>query len=299
MKHAFSVEHRGCQLAGEVFGAGSHVLLIPGVGVHGCGWGPQLHALAARHRCLTFDNRGIGASQPLGAPLSVELMGEDALKLMDAQGWPSAHVVGHSLGGLIALHLALHARARVDSLALLCTFARGRDATALTPWMLWVGLCTRIGTLRQRRRAFLKLVLPPNALSKVELDAKAEQLQAIFGHDLGVQPPAAMKQLKAMRAYDATPRLAALAGLPTLVLSAAHDRIARPEFGHALASAIPGARYGEVPDASHGVTIEMPDRINPVLLAHFAQAEIDFQRRKIVQLLRHRPRGSLDRMANL
>ena len=122
------VEHRGCALSYAVRGEGPPVLLIQGVGVHGSAWRPQVEALSARYRCLSFDNRGLGRSQPRGAALSVEQMAEDAQALMDAQGWDSAHVVGHSLGGLIAQHLALSARARVRSLSLLCTFSRGRDA---------------------------------------------------------------------------------------------------------------------------------------------------------------------------
>jgi pimeloyl-ACP methyl ester carboxylesterase len=187
----FTIEHRGCRLAYNVRGDGPPVLLIQGVGLHGDGWRPQVDELAARNRCLTFDNRGMNRSQPIGVPLSVEQMAEDALVLMDAQGWESAHVVGHSLGGLIALHLALSARKRVRSLALLCTFARGRDATRLSPWMIWTGLRARIGTRRQRRRAFLKLVLPSETLAASDPDALAERLAPIFGHDLAGQPPVA------------------------------------------------------------------------------------------------------------
>ena len=124
MTQTFFVERQGCRLAADLCGAGSPVLLIQGVGVHGSGWAPQLDVLAARHWCLAFDSRGIGRSQPLGTPLTVECMAADARALMDAQGWKSAHVVGHSLGGLIALQLALQARQRVDSLALLCPLWR-------------------------------------------------------------------------------------------------------------------------------------------------------------------------------
>src|SRR4051812_2913287 len=126
----------------------------------------------------------MGKSQPIACPLTVEQMAADAIALMDAQNWASAHVVGHSLGGLIALQLALVARSRVRSLSLLCTFARGRDATALTPTMLWLGTRTRIGTRRMRRHAFLRLVMPPGALDGEDKDALAARLEPLFGHDL-------------------------------------------------------------------------------------------------------------------
>ena len=269
-----SVEHRGCRLSYRVAGndGGEPVLLIQGVGVHGDGWRPQVDGLAGRCRCLSFDNRGMGLSQPMGTPLTVEQMAEDARVLMDAQGWDAAHVVGHSLGGLVALHLALSARSRVRSVALLCTFATGRIATRFTPWMLCVGLRTRVGPRRMRRRAFLQLVMPPDALAGADHDALAARLAPLFGHDLADQPPVTMKQLGAMKRYDAAPRLGELAGLPTLVVSAAHDRIAPVSAGRAIAAGIPGARYVEMRDASHGVTLEQPERINALLLEHIAAA---------------------------
>jgi pimeloyl-ACP methyl ester carboxylesterase len=66
-------------------------------------------------------------------------LGADTVALMDAQGWPWAHLIGHSMGGVIALEVALAARHRVRSLSLLCAFPWGRDATRLTPGMLWTG----------------------------------------------------------------------------------------------------------------------------------------------------------------
>jgi len=112
--------------------------------------------------------------------------------------------------------------------------------------------------------------MPPDVLAAADRDALAERLAPVFGHDLGDQPPVVMKQVAAMRAYDATPRLAELAGLPTLVASAEHDRIAPPALGRALAAGIPGARYVEIAGASHGVPILCAERINGLLREHFA-----------------------------
>jgi pimeloyl-ACP methyl ester carboxylesterase len=269
-----TVHHRGCDLAGDIRGDGPPVVLIQGVGVHGAGWTPQVDVLSKHFRCLTFDNRGIARSQPQGDdPLSVELMVEDTARLMDSAGFDRAHIVGHSLGGLIALALALDHPSRVKSLSLLCTFADGRIPNRLTPWMIWTGLRTRIGPRRWRRRAFLRFVMPPEALRETENpDAVAERLAPLFGHDLADQPPVTMKQLAAMKHYDATPRLNEIR-VSTLVLSAAHDPIAPPFAGHAIATGITQARYIEVPNASHGVPIQDADRVNQLLFDHLQQAQ--------------------------
>ncbi|HYH66239.1 MAG TPA: alpha/beta fold hydrolase, partial [Urbifossiella sp.] len=150
-------DRAGCRLAYDRRGSGPAVLFIQGVGVHGDGWLPQVEALSDRFTCLTFDNRGVGRSVPAGGPITVDAMAVDALAVLDAEGVAAAHVVGHSLGGLVAAQLALAARGRVTSLALLCTFADGRAAAPLTLRMMWLGLRSRVGTRAMRRRGFASL----------------------------------------------------------------------------------------------------------------------------------------------
>ena len=267
-----TIEHRGCRLAYDIAGLGPPVLFIQGTGVHGDAWRPQIDVLRDHFTCLSFDNRGMARSQPRGAAITVAQMAEDALALMDAAGWNTAHVVGHSLGGAVAQAVALQARERVRSLALLCTFSRGRDAMQMSLSMLWTGLRTRIGTKRQRRKAFLEMVLAPQELVGKNLDQVAADLAPVFGHDLADQPAVAMAQLRALGAFDATPRLAELKTVPTLVVSAEFDRISPPWVGKAIAAAIPGARYAEVPAAGHGVPLMHASEINRLLREHFERS---------------------------
>jgi aminoacrylate hydrolase len=273
-----TVETTGARISyADTGGAGPAVLLIQGVGVVGEGWRPQLDGLRDRFRLLSFDNRGIGASEvaPGAGPLTIEAMAADAWAVVDAAGVDRVHVVGHSMGGVIAQAVALAAPARVRSLSFLCTFARGAQAAKLSPAMFVVALRTRLGTRAMRRSAFLSMVLPEAALREADAAARAalaEQLRPLFGHDLADQPPIVLKQLRATAAYDALDRLAALAAIPTLVLSGAEDRIARPVYGRELAAAIPGARYEELAGAAHGVPIHSPSVINDRLAAHLAAA---------------------------
>jgi len=267
-----TLESGGCSFAYKCEGSGDAVVLIQGAGIHGDGWIPQTEVLRDRFRCMTFDNRGMGASQPAALRITVEQMSEDTLALMDAAGIERAHLVGHSLGGLVAQQIALSKRARVRSLALLCTSARGADATGLTMQMLALGLRTRIGPRRMRARAFLEIIMPREYLAGQDLDAMAERMRAFFGHDLADTPPVVMAQLNALKRFDATSLLRELAGIPTLVLSAAHDIIFRPQYGRTLASGIPGATYIEMSNAAHGVPLQEPQAVNKALLHHFATA---------------------------
>lgn len=266
------LEQDGYRLSYMVEGAGTPVLLIQGVGVHGEGWRPQLEALIPEHRCLWYDTRGLGHSQPPAHHLSVQRLAGDAWALMTAQRWDSAHLIGHSLGGLIALCLAFEHHTAVRSLSLLCTFARGLDAGA-SRRMVWLGLRTRFGTRRQRRAAFLEILASPGNLVRQDRDGLAQDMAALFGHDLADHPAAEKTQLAAMRRYDATPSLGRLSGIPTLVVSAAHDPIAPPVLGQALAEGIPGARFVLLPDAAHGAPILAANTVNSLLLKHLASVD--------------------------
>jgi aminoacrylate hydrolase len=253
-------------------GDGEPVLLIQGVGVGKEGWRPQIEGLSDRFRTVAFDNRGIDGSDIDPRMLSIETMANDALAVMDAVGLHRWHVVGHSMGGLIAQELALRAPQRVQSLSFLCTFSRGREAARLSPGILWRGLRTRIGSRRMRRHAFLELVMPPAVLATRDRDALAEELRPLFGHDLADQPAIVLQQLRAMARYDAREQLNQLAPLPSLVVSASDDRIALPAFGRRLASAIPGARFVELTGAGHGLPIQSPMKTNQLLAEHFLAA---------------------------
>src|SRR6476620_12244545 len=225
-----TIRRAGARLSYTRIGTGPAVLLVQGVGVVGSGWKPQIDGLQDRYTVVCFDNRGTGASTFGQAPLSIEEMAADALAIMDAEGLDTCHLGGHSMGGVIGQEIALTAPSRIRSLALLCTFASGADATALTWPVLVAGIRTRVGTRRMRRRALLDLVMPPaTRAASDDPDALAVSLALLFGRDLADQPPIVMQQLGALRRYDAAARLAQLAAIPALVLSARHDVISRPD----------------------------------------------------------------------
>lgn len=258
-------------IAYDTCGDGPPVLLIQGAGAIGSLWQPQIDGLRDSHSLAWFDNRGIGGSVPLRGPVTIDAMADDALAVMDALGWSSAHVVGHSMGGLIAQAVALKAPDRVSTLSLLCTFSRGKDAARVTPWVVGIGLRTRIGPRSWRRRAFLEMVMPRAILATADLDALAAELAGPFGRDLADQPSVVMAQVSAMAATDLTPRLGALK-MPVLVVSAEEDRMAPVASGRGIAAAVPGAQYVEIADAAHGVTLQMPERLNTLLRTHLEGA---------------------------
>lgn len=255
-------------------GAGPPVLWLQGVGVSRRAWSPQTGELSSAHRCIAVDHRGIGGSEGALEGLTVDRMARDALALLDGLGLARVHVVGHSLGGVVAQRLALLAPARTRSLALLNTFAGGKDLARPSARLVWLGLQTKVGTRVMRRRAFARLVMPDAYVEARGIDAVVEELERVFGRSLAAPEVAdvADRQLAALRAHDERDRLAELAGVPTFVASGRHDPIAAPAHGRALAAAIPGATYREWEEASHALPIQLPEEVNRALAAHFAAA---------------------------
>ena len=264
------VSTRGANVSYTRTGTGVPVLLIQGVGAIGDAWRPQVEGLRDRFSLITFDNRGIGASTITDGSLSIEAMADDALAILDAEGVDRCHVVGHSMGGLVAMQLALTSPRRVRSLTLLNTFPDGKTGSRLTLANLWTGIRTVIGTKRSRRNAFLSLVVSKRGMRE-NRQRLIEELQVLFGRDLSEQPSIIRRQLRAMARFDPTWRLRCLAAARVLVVAGKEDRIALPEHGRKLASAIPGATYLELEDAGHAVPIESAALINRLLAEHMTE----------------------------
>ena len=104
--------------------AGDPVLLIMGLGASSRLWFRLLPWLTREHRVIVFDNRGTGSSAPVRGRLTMGGLAEDAVTVLDAAGIERAHVVGASMGGMIAQHMALDHRDRVRSVVLACTTRR-------------------------------------------------------------------------------------------------------------------------------------------------------------------------------
>lgn len=256
----------GAEIAWWVAGEGPPALLIQGVGATGRAWQPQIEALADRYTLAWFDNRGIGESS--GDPKSIEQMADDAAAVLDAVGWDTAHVAGHSMGGVIAHTLALRHTERVTSLSLLCTLSRGSRVIQWSARAMWMQIRCSLGTREMRRRAFFELVSPRALWSAPE--PHIEALEAAFGRRLDELPPVSRKQVMAMRRQDLYAELARLRELPILVVSGDEDAVCPPSEGRELAEAL-DTPLVEVA-GGHAVPVQDAERINELLDARWRSA---------------------------
>lgn len=250
--------------------SGSNVLLIMGLGMRGVVWAPQVAALEPHHRVATYDHRGVGGSEVSPSPLwTMKDMARDAARVMDDLGWERAHLVGVSMGGMVAQELALLHPTRFMSLTLIATQAGGP-----TGWLPpRRGLASFVRSLAGgagRVAALQQLLYPPEFVASMDPDKMREQLAVRFG----TPAPSAtlVGQISAVMRHDTRARLARLR-LPCLVVRPGRDILVDPSRSDDLAGLVPGAQLVRLDDAGHGVTSQCAEALNAMLLSHFAAAE--------------------------
>ncbi|MEV0346824.1 alpha/beta hydrolase [Nonomuraea sp. NPDC050680] len=253
----------GIEIAYETFGSpgGRPLLLIMGLGAQLIHWDDELCELLAEqgHHVVRFDNRDAGLSTHLhdeGVPALgtsssylLDDMADDAAGLMDALGWTAAHVVGASMGGMIAQTLAIRHPERVLTLTSIMS-TPGPDVAPPTPEASAVLLAApptdRDAVLAQSLKTW-------SVIGSPGFDLDRERILRLSGqaYDRCFDPPGTTRQLAAILASgDRTERLGTL-GVPALVIHGEADALVPVAAGHATAAAIPGATLLTFPGMGH------------------------------------------------
>ncbi len=260
------------RLAYQVAGtSGSPVVLLMGLGFPATAWAPQLPALSAAHRVLTFDNRGVGQTQARRGSYRMELFADDVLALLDHRGWADAHLVGVSMGGMIAQATALRQPSRVRSLTLICTHGGGFVASLESPRALRWLLAAQLRRGDGRLNALQHLLFSPGYRRSAASGELTRAMRPVLGRRPGTL--STLSQFHAVWRFAAHSRLHQLAGLPTLIVQGKKDILIHPRQSEKLQRAIPGSHLVSFPQGAHGLTLELADSVNRLLLAHFAKTD--------------------------
>ncbi len=242
------------------------MVLIIGFAGTQMGWIFQRLAFRKYFQVITFDNRGVGGSDKPTGPYTMRTMADDTIGLMDYLDIDKAHILGVSMGGMIAQEVAINSPKRVRKLVLGCTFARedetgghsleyfkalGLEEGCSADQLRSVATGKVLGTvfsLSFNSRLYRMSVVP---LSKVyarlvATEGVAAQFEAIVGHDT----------LDKLHMIEA----------PTLVIMGTQDRLIRPSSSEVIANRIPNAKLVKVEGGSHAFFLGMRGRFNREVL---------------------------------
>ena len=256
----------GIRLYYKTFGQGEPLVLISGLGAGHTAWFRQLPAFKKHYKVITFDPRSIGNSDRPKEPYSLKAMADDVVGLMDHLGVGRAHILGQSLGGLVAQQVAIDYPDRVLKLVLVSSTLAGGDTNPTNPALMEVlGYAegtTEIDFSRVNTRKTMHVVIGMS-FNKM-LYRKAMQFLSRFF----VKPEmfdGLSDQLRAISGHNTVDRLH-LIKAQTLVITGAEDRIVSPHSSEVLAANIPNAKLVMVKGGSHGFNVEMTSRFNREVL---------------------------------
>lgn len=257
----------GVDLCYRVQGKGAPLLLIMGLGGPQQSWFFQVRAFQRHYQVITFDNRGVGRTDDRGEPFTVRTMAEDAVALLDHLSIERAHVLGYSLGGIVAQMVAAVHPERVKKLILVSTTPVGLGRDEATPEMLATlgreegatetdpaeipleNLMPQVVDLAFRKRGYRLLLRP--------------MVRLFFAPSMLAGLRRQLAAVSAASTYD----LLHLIQASTLVLTGTEDRVVSPEGSITLAQRISNARLVLVEGGSHGFAIEISGRFNREVLA--------------------------------
>lgn len=255
------------ELSYERGGSGPPLLLIMGMSGTKHHWGePLLEELRGNYDTVVYDHRDIGESSGTGEPFTIAQLADDAARLLEALEIDSAHVMGISMGGMVAQELALAHPEKVRTLVLGCTYCGGEGSLlASEDVMRRLAEATLSGDRERAIRTAWEVNVSPGFAE--DDDAYAAFLGIGLSHAVPV--PVIMEQVRAIGAHDTSERLSAV-NAPTLVIHGTADQMLPVLNGQMIAERIPGSRLEIFEGIGHLFFWEDPRRSAELVRGHAA-----------------------------
>jgi 3-oxoadipate enol-lactonase len=247
----------------EDVGSGLPILLIHGFTNYGMSWAPQLAVLVhSGHRLILPDLCGHGASSPARETCSVPDLARDMTNLLDHLGVGSVIVCGLSLGGMVAMQMAVDRPRRISSMIVANSRSWFTGPESLTMVDTWIDLLLQEdGPLKRLRFTWPTLVndeFRQSAQGRASFSSWAHVLSTVEGLSL-------CHVARGMTQFDLRRRLGAIQ-VPTLVISGEDDRLFGLDDGREISGCIVGSRWFIISGAGHLSSLDSPDQFNRALL---------------------------------
>lgn len=246
-------------------GEGDPIVFIHGLAGDLGAWLPQVNLFSPRHRVVAFDNRGAGKSTQIDEPVSTLDLAHDTIGLMENLGIKRAHIVGRSMGGAIAQHIALQRPEMVRSLVLCASFAKldplgCRVLTNMREVLEWRG------NWSDHARHSVQNFVGHDFFNRHP--EKINKILDLIGGETRL-PACYVRQNRACLEHDTLDRVKEIVS-PTLIMAGANDPICSPTCTDWMSERIPNSRTVLFDGCSHFFLMEDAERFNAELEAWFA-----------------------------
>lgn len=241
-------------------GKGVPVVLIHGLAGDHSAWLAQVEVLRKNYRVIAFDNRGAGKSTQVDEPICTADLADDTLRLMDYLDIDRAHVVGRSMGGAVAQHMALKAPGRVISLTLCASFARLDPLGRRVLSNMREALQWRMSWADHARHSVQNFVSADFFNSNPE---RVAAIETLIGGETRLQA-CYIHQNNACQNHDTVPELPKIRQ-PTLIMAGDADPICSMAATGMLSQGLPNARTEIFHNASHFFLMEQPAKFMELL----------------------------------
>jgi 3-oxoadipate enol-lactonase len=263
----------GIELAYDLMGAGMPLVLIHGAQGDQSMFADLAPALSAQFRVLTFDQRGSGLSEKPSGDYTIALLADDTAALMEHAAFTTAHIIGVSMGGMIAQELTLRHPRRVRSLVLGCTTPGGTNAIRVGGDAFAAAYSTHPISAEERGQALARA-----AFSAGYVERHPEIIPAMIEarRRRPIDPIALESRLKAAFKHDTHARLPQIR-CPTMVITGKDDALISWENSRILAEQIPGAKLVVLEPAGHCFWMEQPEQSSEAILRFLAPLAAESQ----------------------
>ncbi|MFX0059135.1 MAG: alpha/beta fold hydrolase [Candidatus Hodarchaeota archaeon] len=248
----------------EIHGDGFPLVMIQGLSENIYWWDtPMIEELSKHFKTVIFDNRGVGRSDDLNGDVTIEIMAADVLGLMDALEIPQAHILGHSMGGMIAQELALKFPEHVKKLILCSTSCGGSKAE-----MPSVNTQRLLGKLS--RKAHTRDLIEegmPHIFTKKFMDENPQFIEKKVDDILMIPTGSTTfkAQMAAWMRYNSCRKLKSI-NIATLIVHGKQDILVPPSNARLLVEKVPNAEVVYFDSNAHLIHSEEPDKFIEVLL---------------------------------
>lgn len=238
----------------EIHGKGTPLMLIAGLASDSQSWQPVIKDFSRNFQVLTPDNRGVGRTVPQDIDISIEKIADDCIALIKHLGLSYVNVLGHSMGGFVALDLAIRYPDYVNRLILAGTSASNsnRNNALFSDWASYLG--NGMDSNIWFRNLFYWIFSTNFFKNEAAVDVA---VRFAIEYPYPQSAVAFRNQVNAIKNYDCTKDLSGI-GAKTQVIVGKEDLLFPPEAGVALALAIPEAKFSVIDNAAHSIHMEQP-----------------------------------------